>query len=244
METKKHRYQLTVKVMGLGLLFVLQTVMPVVMRTLGGTPWGWIGGGVISGPIGFLFWTTLCLCWWRMMKLPPKWMTLDNITWSALVLLPVVLIGGRAIYRSWPSVRAARILANCELASLPPSAREIRVFTWSNGFNGEWRLRFRADRADIERFLEASPILKGAESRVYSRDRMRLAEPDGYWEGTEDDPNGPDYFRPCFNMPPWYIQEIKEPGKRYETRPSGFSDPGEVIVHTEEDLVFVGLSHG
>lgn len=233
-------YGRRVKCISLGLLFVLQTVIPVVMRTVGGTPWGWIGAGVISGPIGFLFWATLCFCWWGIIGQ----MTSDKVTWSVLVLLPVALIGGRAIYRDWPTVRAARILYNANLASLPPSAREIKVFTWSNGFNGEWRLRFRADRADVERFLAASPILKGVECQEYSGQRMRLAEPKGYSKRSDDDPNGPDYFRPDWNMPPWYIQEIKGPGRRYETDPSGFSDPGEVIVHTEDDLVFVGLSHG
>lgn len=73
---------------------------------------------------------------------------------------------------------------------------------------------------------------------------MRLIDPEPYRDRSDDDPNGPEYFRPDFNMPPWYIQEIKAPGKRYETDVSGFSDPGEVIVHTQGGLILVGLSHG
>lgn len=129
------------------------------------------------------------------------------------------------------------------LAPLPESAAEIKVYSWSALFNGEWRLRFRADRSDIDRFLDASPILKEAECREYSPDRMRLVDPEPYRERSDDDPNGSDYFRPDLNMPPWYIQEIRVPGRRYETRPPGFSDPGEVIVHTDENLVSVGFSH-
>jgi hypothetical protein len=171
-------------------------------------------------------------------------MNLGRGVLGVLMLLPVILVGGRAISRARPSVRAASILASAELAALPPSAREIKVYTWSTPFSGEWRLRFRAERADIERFLEASRILRQAECREYSRERMRLIDPEPYRDRSGDDPNGPEYFRPDLNMPAWYIQEIKTPGKRYETEVSGFSDPAEVIVHTQENLVLVGLSHG
>ncbi|UCD52599.1 MAG: hypothetical protein JSW27_08170 [Phycisphaerales bacterium] len=58
--------------------------------------------------------------------------------------LPVVLIGGRAVYRSWPSVRAACILRNGELASLPPSAHVLKVKLWFTPMSGERHLRFSA----------------------------------------------------------------------------------------------------
>jgi len=245
-ETRQGRYRRWVKRFGLVLLFVLYIVVPIPIRVAGGSPAEGLDVGflLLFGWIGLLFWIGACLLWWRIVDVQAKWIAPNKTIRSALILLPVVLIGGRAVYRSWPSVRAERVLYNADLAPLPPSAREIKVYIWAGGFNGEWRLRFRADRADIEQFLEASPALKGAECREYSKERMRLIDPDRHRDRSDDDPNGPDYFRPDFNMPPWYIQEIKGPGKRYETAPSGFSDPGEVIVHTEENLVFVGLSHG
>lgn len=73
---------------------------------------------------------------------------------------------------------------------------------------------------------------------------MRLAVTDERLRGAGDDPNGHSRFRRDFHMPPWYIQEIRGRGKRYESYPPGFSDLGEVIFHAEENLVFVGLSHG
>ncbi|MDY0356862.1 MAG: hypothetical protein RBR19_13350 [Sedimentisphaerales bacterium] len=240
----QNRYLGCLIVAGLVLFFVLYLAVPLMIWRATGTPSGRVVGRLITGPFALLFWLWACCLWWRWLDRRARRMNMSRGVLGALMLLPVILIGGRAIYCAQPSVRAASILADAELAALPPSAREIKVYTWSTPFSGEWRLRFRAERADIERFLEASPILRQAECRQYSRERMRLIDPEPYRNRSGDDPNGPDYFRPDFNMPAWYIQEIKTPGKRYETKPPGFSDPGEVIVHTEENQVLVGLSHG
>jgi hypothetical protein len=237
-------YLRMLQITGLLLLILFYVVIPMKIWTATGTPSGAIAGRLMSGPVAFLFWIVVCCFSWRMVERRAKRRKMDKVMLAVWTLLPVVLIGGRAIYLALPSVRAANILANAELAPLPPSAREIKVYTWSTPFSGEWRLCFRADRADIERFLEASPALRKAEFREYSAERMRLIDPEPYRDRSNDDPNGPDYFRPDFNMPPWYIQEIRGPGKRYKTKAPGYSDPGEVIVHNEDDLVFVGLSHG
>jgi hypothetical protein len=244
MKKTLNRYLRMLQVIGLVLLVLFYVVIPMKIWTVTGTPSGAVAGRLMSGPIAFLFWMVVCCFSWRMVERRAKRKKMDKVMLAVWMLLPVVLIGGRAIYLAWPSVRAANILDNAELAPLPPSASEIKVYTWSTPFSGEWRLRFRAHRADIKRFLEASPILRRAEYQEYSKERMRLIDPEPYRDRCDDDPSGPNYFRPSSNMPPWYIQEIKGPGKRYETDPWRFGDPGEVIVHTEENLVFVGLSHG
>lgn len=239
----QNRYLGGLFVAGLALFAVLYLAVPMMIWRATGTPSGWVAGRLITGPFAFLLWTWACCLWWQMLKRRANRTSMSKGTLPVLTLLPVILIGARAIYRSWPSVRAANILANAQLAPLPPSASEIKVYMWSTPFSGDWRLRFRADRADIERFLKASAILNAAECREYSQGTMRLAAPDD-GERPTGDPNGHDYFRPARQVPNWYIEEIRVPGRRYETDPSGFSDPGEVIVHTEENLVFVSLSHG
>jgi len=243
-EMTQNRYRGWLIAAGLVLFLLLYLAVPMMIWRATGTPSGRVAGRLITGPFALLLWLWVCCLWWRWLERRAGRMNLGRGVLGVLTLLPVILIGGRAIYCARPSVRAAGILADAELAALPPSAREIEVYTWSTPFSGEWRLRFRADPADIERFLEASPILQRAKCREYSRERMRLIDPEPYRDRSDYDPNGPDYFRPDSSMLAWYIQEIKTPGKRYETEFSGFSDPGEVIVHTQENLVLVGLSHG
>ncbi len=243
METTGSRFVGRVSIAGVGLLCLLYIVVPMMIWRATGTPWGWISGCIITGPFIFLFWLLVCRLWWLMLKRRALRIRMSKGKLAVLALLPVVLIGGWAVYREWPSVRAAHILASARLAPLPGPATEIKVYSWSALFSGEWLLRFRADRADIERFLDASPILKEAPCREYSPDRMRLIERDSVQMRPDGDPNGHDYFRPRSNTPSWYTQEIRVPGERYRIRLPGSSVSGEVIVHTEENVVFVGLWH-
>lgn len=161
--------------------------------------------------------------------------------WSVLVLLPVVLLGARSIYRSLPSVRAQQILTSGELGALPESATAITVYAWWTPFSGEEYLRFHADREDIELFVAKAPILKGAEHWDYSRAKMRLLgrEKLGFGEGH----GAPDheYVFHRQTVPPWYMEEIRWRARRYRIRPPGYHHAGEVIIDQENNVVFVKL---
>jgi len=162
--------------------------------------------------------------------------------WAVLFLLPAITIGGGWFYYSTPIAQARAILARGELASLPKSATDIRVYMWSSPFSGEDFLRFRASPDDIQKFLEESPILRGAKCREYSKDRMRLKYPKDYWQRImEYREDGNEYFFPDSITPDWYKQEIKGPARCYIINPNRYHYPGEVIVDNEENLVFVYL---
>ncbi len=243
MPTTGARFVGRLSIAGVGLLILLYIAVPMAIWRASGTPSGWISGCIITGPYIFLFWLFVCALWWNALKRRARRVNMRKRTLAFLALLPVLLLGGWAIYREWPSVRAAHILAYAGLAPLPESATQLKVYSWSALFSGEWRLGFRADRADLERFLQASPILRNAEYREYSPARMRLPAPDDAPIPPDEDPNGPDYFHPGVNVPPWYLQEIRVPARRYQIHPAS-NISGEVIVHTEANLVFVHLSHG
>ena len=111
-KTTPDRYRRRVKRIGLGLMFAFYMVVPIPIRLVGGS----IGFDVVFlwtfGWIGLLLCGGACLLWWRIVDAHAKRITPSNVLWTVLVLLPVILIGGRAVYRSWPSVRVERVLYN------------------------------------------------------------------------------------------------------------------------------------
>lgn len=163
-----------------------------------------------------------------------------NLYWAILFLLPGIVLGTERLYTSLPTVAARRILTLAELAPLPESATEIKVYTWSSLFSGEKFLRFHASPRDIERFLDESTILQGAECQTFSPERMRLHSPDDpekwgrYYEA------GHEFFIPDPSAPAWYKEEIRR-GRRYIIHPEWGYYPGEVIVDDEEHFVFVNI---
>jgi len=162
--------------------------------------------------------------------------------WGILFLLPAITIGGGWFYCSTPIAQARATLARGELARLPKSATDIRVYMWSSPFSGEEFLRFRATPEDIEKFLKESPILRGAKCRKYSKDRMRLKQPEDYWQRLmEYREDQHEYFHPDPSTPDWYKQEIRSPARSYMIRPKRYHYPGEVLIDDEENLVFVYL---
>ena len=165
----------------------------------------------------------------------------STVLWAILFLLPAILLGGDSLYRSLPKVKARRILAHGELAPLPESATDVKVFTWSSLFSGEEFLQFRAAPIDIERFLNTSSILRDAECQKYSRDRMRLQFPKDYGMKEEHLMGPHDYFSPEAHAPEWYKEELRGPGRRYIIHPKKYHYPGEVIIDDDENLVFVYL---
>lgn len=111
---------------GLVLFLLLNLVVPMMIWRATGTPSGWVAGRLITGPFVLLFWLWVCSLWWRWLDRRTGRMNLGRGVPGVLMLLPVILIGGRAIYGARPSVRVAGILANAELAALPDSAIRAR----------------------------------------------------------------------------------------------------------------------
>jgi hypothetical protein len=66
------------------------------------------------------------------------------------------------VYPLWPAppkfVEVSWVLLRGGLPDLPPSAGEVKVYGWSSIFSGEDFLYFKADTADVERFVEQSGL--------------------------------------------------------------------------------------
>ena len=165
-----------------------------------------------------------------------------NVVLTGLPLVLVILIGVVSIYGSLPSVRAQRILASTELASLPDSASQIKVLVWSTPMSGEKYLRFRANPGDIKSFLEQSQVLEYAEYEEYSDRRMRLF----YSDATRSMSSNGDhkYINKSPAAPPWYMQEIRHTAGRYTFLPKGYNHSGELIVEERTKFVFIKLIIG
>ena len=167
-----------------------------------------------------------------------------RLVYAVLFLLPGTMLGGNFFYWSLPRMKAQAILKDVELAPLPKSASGIKVFSWSTGFSGCMFLRFRASRDDIESFLSVSPILKEAEYQRFSKERVRLIEPDDYHQQPQKYRDGNEYFQPTWSAPAWYVEEVKGAGRRYSFIARKFGHGAEVIIDEQQNLVFVRLSLG
>jgi hypothetical protein len=229
------------------LLSLLYLVGPITMKVIAGMDLG-DGWFLVTFELAYrlcvmFFWVCVVYGYQVLLHILLAVRIKSRITWAVLFLWPILLIGGVSLHRSLPLQRAQTVLSNAGLASLPESATEIKVFTWSTPFSGEEFLRFRASREDIESFLAESAILKVSQCQRYSKDRMRLIYPDDYAaSGKYQDDRHEYFFDKC--APPWYIQEIKGPGRRYRILPKGYNHAGEVIFNEEENLVFVNLVVG
>jgi ABC-type multidrug transport system fused ATPase/permease subunit len=162
-----------------------------------------------------------------------------NLLWAILFLLPAIIFGSISFYQSLPTVRAPKVLSYGRLAPLPESASDIKVYSWSSLFAGEWFLRFSATSEDIEDFLNMSPSIKDAECVMYSREKMRLPYPEDYWQNNKYSQDGHEYFDYHQTEPGWYKPEIRGRGRYYRIRPKAGFKRAEVIVDDEKDLVFI-----
>ncbi|OHB66363.1 MAG: hypothetical protein A2Y77_14650 [Planctomycetes bacterium RBG_13_62_9] len=207
------------------LLFLLYFLAPLALQILSGAGWDSLDVGlqflVRAVGVGLLS----VVCWWYWRTVPPlaRGGFSRAVAWVLLPLLAIGSIGGVSVYRSLPSVRAGEVLANAELASLPASASGIKVTMWSSLFSGEQFLLFRASREDIRRFLNASPILRTANVERYEGDRSTLTG------------------RHVLS-PPWYLDEMAGPGKRYEFRPKARphgARGAKMTIDENRNLVFV-----
>ena len=244
METTQNRYRRRVKRIGLGLLFVLYMVVPIPIMIAGGSAGFDVVFLWMFGWISLLLWIGVCLLWWRIVDVHVKRITPSRKVWSTLVLLPVILIGGRAVYRSWPTVRAACILYNADLAPLPPSATEMKVNLWFTPMSGEGHLRFNAAPDDIEHFLAASPILRDVEYAKDSENQITLFYPRNERRSLSPEDIRYRISRDLKRAPAWFIKELTGAMMGYYIDPSGSQISGTVIVDQEHNLVFVRLSFG
>ena len=161
--------------------------------------------------------------------------------WYVLFMLPSIAIGSMSIYFAVPSVKARVILSHAELANLPRSAHDIRVYTWSSPMSGEEFLKFKASSDDIEIFIASSPILKNKECEKYTQKKMRLPYPKN--DGVEKEylNTQHEYYIPDLSAPDWYDGEIKGNGRRYEIHPDGYHYPGELIIDDASSTISVKL---
>jgi hypothetical protein len=171
--------------------------------------------------IGSAFWILLSLTYQVLLYEILKRRLKHNLLWATLFILPSIILGTNLLYASLPTVTSNRILTLAELAPLPASARDIKVYEWSFIFSGEKYLRFRASPSDIEKFLKESSILQNAECENLPAERMpvRLHNP---------------------SAPNWYKNEIKQ-GRLYIIEPEWGYYPGRVIVNDEEHFVYVNI---
>mgnify|MGYP001397595165 CR=1 FL=1 len=182
---------------------------------------------------------------WR--RLRPR---MGSVTRRSLLLLPTVALGvgwmALTGYDHWalsrkyePIKRSPIVLNRAGLAPLPDSARDVRVHAWGFLMSGKYTLRFTADPNDIEHFLAASPSLERVIARTYSRERMRLRGGDDVRFSDRYDAQGNEYFMPECDVPAWYRQEIRGPGRRYEINWYDGKYRGELLVDDEEHAVYV-----
>jgi len=173
-----------------------------------------------------------------------------SVAWLSLLLLPPVVLGVGWLtltgYDHWalsrkyePTKRSPVVLNRAGLAPLPDSASDVRVHAWGFLMSGEYTLRFTADPNDIEHFLAASPSLERVIARTYSRERMRLRGGDDVMFSDRYDSQGNEYFTPECDVPGWYRQEIRGPGRRYEINWYDGKYRGELLVDDEEHTVYV-----
>lgn len=223
------------------LLFLICVVGRYAMELVYGAVFSMIVGEAVVSTITLPFFIVLSLAYQVVVYLLLKTRIKHILLWAILFLAPAIVLGADCLYTSLPTVAARRILAIAELASLPKSATEIKVYTWSFLFSGEKSLRFRASPDDIERFLDESPILRDAECERFSRKRMRLHSPHDPKKWGEYQEAGHELFVPDSSAPPWYKEEIKQGGRRYIIHPEWGYYPGEVIVDDEEHLIFINI---
>jgi len=239
--TQGERYWRVVRGLGLGMLFLFYMILPIPIRVAGGSA----GFDVVFlwafGWIGLFFWSGVCLLWSRIVEVHARKITSNRAVWSTLVLLPVVVIGAYAIHESLPSVRAACVLDNAELAALPMSASELKVSLWFTPFSGQGCLRFRATPGDIERFLATSPIFRDVEYEECSEGQERF-----FYPRDARHPTSVEDLQRCVSReggaPSWRITEFTESMTGYRIDPSGSQISGAVIVDEDGNLVFVRLS--
>ncbi len=202
----------------------------------------WIVMAVLALGLGLLFQAAL---WKRL-----RHRTTVPAGRGLLLLLPAAVLGAawlaltahdRSVFlhKYDPVTRSPMVLNRAGLAALPASAYEVNVHGWAFMMSGKYTLRFAAEPNDIERFLAESASLEGVECRTYSSRRKRLRGGDYVRLSDRRDAHGNAYFAPERDVPRWYQQEIRGPGRRYEISWYKGKYQGELIIDDEAHVVYV-----
>jgi len=185
---------------------------------------------------------------WR--RLRPR---MTSVAWRCLLLLPAFVLGTAWLaltgYDHWtlsrkydPIKRSPIVLLRAGLTELPASARDVRVHSWAFFMSGKYTLRFTADPNVIEDFLAASPSLEKVRPSTYSSRHMRLRGGIVVDSLDKYDAQGNERFAPQRDVPRWYQQEIRGPGRRYEINWYEGKYRGELLVDDEEHIVYVHVN--
>jgi hypothetical protein len=168
-----------------------------------------------------------------------------------VLLIPIVGCGGllglllldSALHRIPANViRAVRVQGG--LAPLPPSTTDLRTDGWASIFSSGRYIRFKAMPQEIERFLAASPGLKGVRPERFSPRHRYLPYPGTTrFESVEQvgEYLHHKYFSP--SSPAWYNPAIRTKGRRYEIPWHGPGYWGEVVVDDARHVVFIHTSY-
>ncbi len=167
----------------------------------------------------------------------------NQFLWAIVFVIPVILLRGHDLPYDSHEVRAASILTYGRLADLPESATDLKVYSWSSPFSGEWYLKFKASSEDIDEFIKNSPSLKDQECIKYSPEKMRLLTPRDREKRMEYEQTGHKLFYPRSLSPKWYRPEIRVHGREYEVPPLAERrhNWGEVIVDDDQNIVYIKI---
>lgn len=124
------------------------------------------------------------------------------------------------------------------LASLPPSATDLRIDGTSNLFSSTYHIRFQANAEDIEKFIRNSPGLNGVLPTRFDANHQHLP----YSKDDEARSVEHEYFG-IDERYPWFNPIIKTRGRKYEIPQDHDANYGEVIVDDETNVVFITVSH-
>jgi len=208
--------------------------------------------GVLARVVFAAFAAGVCVVFqailWRLLRTRIKYPRTLTIS----LLLPSILLSGLWITSACldrkvflrhvqPEARAARVLHNGQLATLPDSATDIEVHTWSSPFSGEEYLRFAAEPNDIEMFLSESRILRGKVPNEYRATHTNLSAADGVEEQGTPAEAAYDVLGLGPMAPDWYRPDFTNPARRYIIQPKRYQLPGEVIVDDEQHVVYIYL---
>ena len=243
------RFPAWLSLLGAAILFLALVVGRQIILVLSGVVWWVVAIECVKGAFGWgLLAGGLLLCQALLHRFL-KGRIRRAAIWAVLFLLPTVILSGMTLYSALrlrpialhelqPAVRAAKILDNARLASLPDSAADIRVHEWSSPFSGEDFLRFRASPAEIERFLSESPSLKGKQAEPFQRKAEPSPSTPARRSGWPYDTLWFQSFMAEPGAPDWHRQPVDR-GRRYEFRPKGRYLEAEVIVDDDNNLVYV-----
>ena len=142
---------------------------------------------------------------------------------KALIGAGLCFVGGMYLWSLLPSSRANYVLGRGRLASLPKSAENVREYSWSGIFTGEWYVVFEASDEDIEKLIRESESIHG--------DPPKLIGPEH--EKAED------VLRPNHLGPEWFRWHGIRKGRVYTIPPVDMHYWGTVAVDDETNTVFV-----